>query len=234
MLRNWFKDEEGQGMVEYGLIIGLIAVVVIVALVALGPKIRDMFQDVNDQIDAIGAETVVTSDEKVIRAADRILLPGVGAFEDAARKLEESGMAALIKEQAAKGTPIMGICLGMQLLFEKSYEYGEHEGLGLIPGEIRPIADVIPAGLKIPHIGWNSLSFGKEKNELFKYLNEGDFVYFVHSFSGAMCDESVIATTEYGAELTAAVAKDNVYGCQFHPEKSGAIGLNILRGFADL
>ncbi len=181
---------------------------------------------------AIGAEAVVTSDPAIIRAADRLILPGVGAFEDAARKLRESGMADLVKEEAAHGKPIMGICLGMQLLFERSFEYGEHEGLGLIKGSVRPIADVIPKGLKIPHIGWNSLHF-THPHPLFKYLKEGDFVYFVHSFYATDCEDAVIATSEYGAPLTAAVASGNVMGCQFHPEKSGNAGLSILRAFCE-
>lgn len=181
---------------------------------------------------AIGVEAVVTADPAVIRAADRLILPGVGAFEDAARKLRESGMADLVKEEAARGKPIMGICLGMQMLFEKSFEYGEHEGLGLIKGAVRPIADVIPKGLKIPHIGWNALHFTRS-HPLFKYLKEGDFVYFVHSFYAADCDEAVIATSEYGAPLTAAVADGNVMGCQFHPEKSGEVGMRILRAFCE-
>jgi glutamine amidotransferase len=160
----------------------------------------------------------------------------VGAFEDAARKLRECGLDKVICDEAAKGKPILGICLGMQMLFEKSFEYGEHKGLGLIKGEVRPIAEVIGEGLKIPHIGWNALNFpkNKEKNELFKYLNEGDFVYFVHSYYGADCDEAVIATSEYGAPLTAAVASRNVYGCQFHPEKSGEVGLKILKAFCEM
>ena len=182
---------------------------------------------------AIGAEAVVTADPAVICAADRIILPGVGAFGDAAAKLAESGLGALVASEAKKGKPILGICLGMQLLFEKSYEYGEHEGLSLIKGEIRPIADVIPKDLKIPHIGWNALSFAGEKHPLFRYLKEGDCVYFVHSFYGANCAESVIATAEYGVPLTAAVARGNVMGCQFHPEKSGAVGLSILRAFCE-
>ena len=182
----------------------------------------------------IGADTVVTSDEETLRRADKIILPGVGAFGDAAAKLRESGLDRVVKEEAEKGKPIMGICLGMQLLLDVGYEYGEHEGLGLIKGEIRPISDVIPKGLKIPHIGWNALHFGENKHPLFKYINEGDCVYFVHSFYGTECDESVIATAEYGAPLTAAVAKDNVMGCQFHPEKSGDVGLNILRAFCDM
>ena len=182
---------------------------------------------------AIGVEAVVTNDPMVLCGADKIILPGVGAFEDAARKLRESGLDVVIKQLAADGKSLMGICLGMQMLFEKSYEYGEHEGLGLIKGAVKPIADVIPEDLKIPHIGWNALKF-KGDSPLFSKIREGDCVYFVHSFYAADCEESVIATAEYGAELTAAVAKDNVYGCQFHPEKSGAVGLNILRAFAEL
>lgn len=182
---------------------------------------------------AIGAEAVVTADPDEIRRADKIILPGVGAFGDAAQKLWASGLADVVIEQAKIGKSIMGICLGMQLLFEKSYEYGEHQGLGLIKGEIRPITDVIPKDYKVPHIGWNALHFGADKHPLFRYLKEGDFVYFVHSFYGANCDDSVIATAEYGAELTAAVASGNVYGCQFHPEKSGNVGLAILRAFCE-
>ena len=187
----------------------------------------------NSSLKMIGAESVVTADESVLRSADKILLPGVGAFEDAAKKLRDSGLADLLKELAAEGKPLLGICLGMQLLFEKSYEYGEHEGLGLIPGNVRPIRDVIPADYKIPHIGWNGLHF-RQENPLFRYVTEGDCVYFVHSFYAADCDDSVAATAEYGAELTAAVAKGNVYGCQFHPEKSGNVGLSILKAFAEL
>ena len=182
---------------------------------------------------AIGFEAVISSDPAVISAADKIILPGVGAFEDAAKKLFDSGLGALVIEEAQKGKPILGICLGMQLLFERSFEYGEHKGLGLIKGDIRPISDVIPADLKIPHIGWNALHFTEPRAEIFKYLKEGDHVYFVHSFYAANCEESVIATAEYGAPLTAAVAKGNVFGCQFHPEKSGAVGLSILRAFCE-
>ena len=182
---------------------------------------------------AIGAEAVVTADPAIIRAADRVILPGVGAFGDAVKKLRETGLDRVVLEEAANGKPLLGICLGMQLLFERSLEYGEHEGLGLIKGEIRPIAEAIPENLKIPHIGWNALSFGGSKHPLFRYLNEGDCVYFVHSYYGTQCAESVIATAEYGAPLTAAVAKDNVMGCQFHPEKSGTAGLSILRAFVE-
>ena len=182
---------------------------------------------------AIGVEAVITSDPEAIRSADRLILPGVGAFEDAARKLRESGMADLVKEQAAQGKPIMGICLGMQLLFDKSYEYGEHEGLGLIRGSVKPIADVIDPALKIPHIGWNPLIM-KRDCPLFRYIKEGDCVYFVHSYYAADCDEAVVATAEYSAELTAAVQNGNVYGCQFHPEKSGSVGLKILKAFCEI
>lgn len=181
----------------------------------------------------IGAEAVVTDEEAVIKAADKLILPGVGAFGDASRKLSASGLDKVILQEAKNGKPIMGICLGMQLLFEKGHEYGVHEGLGLLEGTVVPMAEVIPAELKIPHIGWNGLIFKKD-NPLFRYIKDGDFVYFVHSYFVKDCQSSLLATTEYGAELTAAVAKDNIYGCQFHPEKSGAIGLNILRGFADL
>ena len=182
---------------------------------------------------AIGAEAKLTSSAEEIAAAEKIVLPGVGAFGDAAEKLFSSGLAAVVVEQAKQGKPILGICLGMQLLFDVGYEYGCHKGLGLIVGEIRPIAEVIPAGYKIPHIGWNALSFPK-KNELFKDVSEGDCVYFVHSYYGAKCSDSVVAVTEYGAELTAAVARKNVYGCQFHPEKRGEVGLKILKAFAEL
>lgn len=182
---------------------------------------------------AIGAEAVVTGEADTILSAERVILPGVGAFGDAADKLRETGLDRVVCEAAAGGKPLMGICLGMQLLFERGYEYGVHEGLGLIPGEVRPIADVIPAGLKIPHIGWNALHFTENKSPLFRFIREGDCVYFVHSFYAADCDESVIATAEYGAPLTAAVQKGNVFGCQFHPEKSGRVGLNILRAFCE-
>ena len=183
---------------------------------------------------AIGADIEVVSDPEKLSLYDKIVLPGVGAFGDAAEKLRQSGMADAIIREAKAGKPILGICLGMQLLLEKSYEYGEHEGLGLIGGEIRPIADVIPSDLKIPHIGWNALHLTRPDCPIFKYLKEGDHVYFVHSFYGANCEDSVIAKAEYGAPLTAAVANGNVYGCQFHPEKSGNVGLSILKAFTEV
>ena len=182
---------------------------------------------------AIGVDAVVSGDAEVLRSADRLILPGVGAFGDAARKLRESGMDIVVKEEAAKGKPVMGICLGMQLLFEKGYEYGEHEGLGLLKGYVGPIADVIPEGLNIPHMGWNSLKFIREC-PLTKYISEGDHVYFVHSYAAFGCGESLACTAEYGADLTAMVCSGNVFGCQFHPEKSGETGLNILRAFCGL
>lgn len=182
---------------------------------------------------AIGVQACVTGDEKEIKNAKKIVLPGVGAFGDAIDKLKMTGLDKVIIEQVNQGKELLGICLGMQLLFDISYEYGEHEGLSLIKGSIKPIADVIDKDLKIPHIGWNSLKFTENKSKIFKYLNDGDFVYFVHSFYGTDCNESIIATTNYGADLTAAVGRDNIYGCQFHPEKSGKVGLKILKAFCE-
>lgn len=185
---------------------------------------------------AIGIDAQISGDPCAIRSWDKIVLPGVGAFGDAADKLSACGLSDLLREEAKKGKPVLGICLGMQLLFEKSEEYGEHEGLGLIEGTVKPIAPLIPEGYKVPHIGWNALRFPSDRpvSPLFRYIREGDYVYFVHSFSGQNCAESLIADTEYGAWLTAAVAKDNIYGCQFHPEKSGEVGLRILKAFAEL
>ena len=180
----------------------------------------------------IGADAVVTPDEKVIRQADKLLLPGVGAFGDAAEKLRQSGLDQVLREEVEKGKPLLGICLGMQLLFDRSLEFGVHQGLGLLRGEVRPIGEVIPKGLKIPQIGWNNLHFTRE-HPLFRYVKEGDSVYFVHSYYAADCAESLVAETEYGAPLTAAVALDHVMGCQFHPEKSGKVGLGILKAFAE-
>jgi glutamine amidotransferase len=184
----------------------------------------------------IGAEAVLTADPADLQRADRIVLPGVGAFGDAAEKLKRSGLQEPLLEQVRAGKPLLGICLGMQLLFEKSSEYGEHDGLGLIPGQVVTMEGVVPADYKIPHIGWNGLHFpeGKAKSPLFRYVEEGEWVYFVHTYYGSRCEASVIATTEYGAELTAAVARDNVYGVQFHPEKSGQTGMKILRAFCEL
>lgn len=184
-------------------------------------------------LQAIGAEVTVTGDAQQLKNADKLILPGVGAFEDAAKKLRNTGLDTVIKEEAARGKPILGICLGMQLLFEKSYEYGEHPGLGLIPGSVVPMEGFLPENLKIPHIGWNALRM-KKSSPLFRYIAEGDCVYFVHSYFAAHCEDFVIADTEYGQWLTAAVQRENVFGCQFHPEKSGSVGLNILRAFAEM
>lgn len=181
----------------------------------------------------IGAEAEVVSDPAALRRAERIILPGVGAFGDAADKLRNAGLDAPVKEAANGGKPLLGICLGMQLLFDRGYEYGEHEGLGLLPGEIRAVSEMAPAGAKIPHIGWNSLHFVR-KHPLFKYVREGDFVYFVHSYAAVGCGGSLVAVTDYGAPLTAAAAKGSVMGCQFHPEKSGEVGLSILRAFCEI
>jgi len=183
-------------------------------------------------LDYIGADSVVTSDAEVIRKADKIILPGVGAFEDAIRLLRQTGLVPVIEEQVAKGKPLLGICLGMQLLFETSFEYGCHKGLGFIKGDVCPIEGDVPKGFKIPHMGWNSLDF-KKQSPLFKYINDGDYVYFVHSYYAKNCDD-VIATSNYGADLTAAVQKGNVFGAQFHPEKSGETGLKILKAFAEM
>lgn len=182
---------------------------------------------------AIGEKAVISADKDVISSADRILLPGVGAFSDAANKLEKTGLKDAVISAAKIGTPIMGVCLGMQLLFDKSFEFGEFNGLGLISGEIRPISDYIPKDFKIPHIGWNKLRI-KSKHPLLKYTGENDYAYFVHSYCAVNCDKSIIADTEYGADITAVVAEKNVLGCQFHPEKSGEAGLKILKAFSEL
>ncbi len=184
----------------------------------------------------IGAEAAVTSDPKILENSERIILPGVGAFADAAQKLSNNGLDEILVELAGAGKPLLGICLGMQLLFERSYEYGESAGLGLLSGEVKPIAPIIPSGYKIPHIGWNELKFtgAGKASRLLKYISEGDCVYFVHSYAAMDCDDSLLAEAEYGANLTAAVANNNVFGCQFHPEKSGTVGLRILKAFCEI
>lgn len=188
----------------------------------------------SSSLKAIGADAEVTGEREKIEAADKIILPGVGAFSDAKKKLDEARLTEVIIERANAGVPLMGICLGMQLLFEKSFEYGEHDGLGLIKGRVIPMQGVIDKDLKIPHIGWNALHFTEHKSDLFKYINENDCVYFVHSFFASDCEENTIATAEYSKELTAAVQRKNVYGCQFHPEKSGEVGLKILKAFCEV
>lgn len=181
----------------------------------------------------IGVDSVITSDEAVLKACDSVILPGVGAFGDAVEKLKNTGLDKVVCDQAQCGKPLMGICLGMQLLFDKSYEYGEHNGLGLIKGEVVPMDGRLPADLRIPHIGWNELRF-KRQSPLLKYVKDGDFVYFVHSFFVDGNNPNAVAVTDYGADISAVVADGNVFGCQFHPEKSGETGLSILRAFSEL
>lgn len=182
---------------------------------------------------AIGIDADYTGNPAEIRKADKLILPGVGAFRDAREALRSTGLNRVVQEEAGKGKPLMGICLGMQMLFDRSYEYGEYEGLGLIPGEIVPMEGRIPKDLPIPHIGWNELML-KQPSPLMKNTANGDYVYFVHSYYAETPAEYVIATTDYGVEMTAAVQKDNVYGCQFHPEKSSEVGLSILKAFCEL
>ncbi len=182
----------------------------------------------------IGADAVISGDAAVLRAAEKIILPGVGAFEDAIGKLRTAGLDGVVKEEAASDKYLMGICLGMQLLFDRSFEFGTFDGLGLLKGDVVDMRPVIPTELKVPQIGWNALHLKRPEHPLFKYIKDGDFVYFVHSFYADKCGDSVLATCEYGAELTAAAGKGNVMGCQFHPEKSGLVGLSILKAFCEL
>ena len=183
---------------------------------------------------AIGQEVVVSREPEVLRRADHVLLPGVGAFQDAVTKLRQSHLDEMVYEAVKEGKPLMGICLGMQMLFEKSFEYGEYEGLGLLKGQVIPMAGRIPEDLKVPHMGWNALNITQPDGNLFRNTREGDYVYFVHSYFAHGCEDSLAARTEYGTWLTAAVEKDNVFGCQFHPEKSGEVGLGILKAFCEV
>ena len=180
----------------------------------------------------IGTEVVVTGDKKTIESADKIILPGVGAFKDAMQKLTQTGLDKVVIKQAKLGKKILGICLGMQLLFERSFEFGECKGLGLLKGEIVGMQGVLDKSLKIPHIGWNSLQFKKD-SYLNKYIKNGDYVYFVHSFYASGCEESLVSVAEYQIEIPATVQSGNVCGCQFHPEKSGDVGLKILKAFCE-
>ena len=190
-------------------------------------------RSVQKACEAVGTRAHITSDPKEILSADHVILPGVGAFGDCMKSLSDNHMIATIHEVIRQGTPFLGICLGMQMLFEESHEFGVHRGLGLLKGKILPIAPKIPESYKIPHIGWNPLSI-KKASPLFKHIKDGDAVYFVHSYYAECQKDDLLASSEYGAELTAAVASGNVYGCQFHPEKSGEVGLNILKGFSEL
>ncbi len=187
----------------------------------------------SSSLNALGFETVVTGSKDILKKSGKIILPGVGAFGDAADKLKSEGLDEFLINEAKNKKPLLGICLGMQLLFDKSYEYGIHSGLGLIKGCVRPIKDVCDKSLKIPHIGWNRLDLTNPPHPLFKHIKNGDYVYFVHSYYASDCSESTIAVTDYSAPLTAAVANKNVIGCQFHPEKSGRVGLEILRAFCE-
>ena len=185
-------------------------------------------------LEFVGAEATVSGDAAVLRRADKLILPGVGAFGDAAAKLRATGLDQVVLEEAAAGKPLLGICLGMQLLFEESEEYGIHPGLGLLKGRVVAMEGRLPAGLPIPHIGWNGLRLVKPNRPLFRETKDGDCVYFVHSFYAEGCEDSLAATAEYGLDLTATVWRDNVYGCQFHPEKSGPVGLKMLRAFVEV
>ena len=182
----------------------------------------------------LGIDTVVTADADEIRKADRIILPGVGAFADAKQKLLDTGLVPVLEEEVKNGKPLLGICLGMQMLFEKSYEYGEHEGLGFIKGAVCPLNEDIPSDLKVPHIGWNKLIIKDISNPMLKYTNDGDYVYYVHSFYAKNCDDSLIAYSEYHVNIPGLVNSGNVFGAQFHPEKSGEVGLKMLKAFSEV
>ncbi|MBR0464039.1 MAG: imidazole glycerol phosphate synthase subunit HisH [Clostridia bacterium] len=185
---------------------------------------------------AIGAEAVVTNQPETVLSADRVILPGVGAFADAAKKLSATGLSEVVRSVVDSGKPLLGICLGMQLLFETSYEFGEHKGLGLIPGRVVALKERISPELKIPHIGWNQLSLIEKSGKvhpIFNRIKNGDYVYFVHSYYATSCDQYVIANTDYSIPVTAAVARGCICGCQFHPEKSGDVGLRILKSFCE-
>ena len=181
----------------------------------------------------IGEDAVISADSATLLSAERIILPGVGAFGDAIASLKEKGLDKILKQAAENGTPLLGICLGMQLLFDKSYEYGEHEGLGLIKGEIVPIKSLLSDERKVPHMGWNSLVF-KKTSPLLTDIEEGSYVYYVHSYCGANCTDAVDAVSNYGCEIVGAVSHKNVFGMQFHPEKSGEVGLKMLSSFCKL
>lgn len=177
----------------------------------------------------VGMKTKITKNSKDIKSAESLILPGVGAFRDSIKSLEDTGLIPLIKEEVKKGKFLIGICIGMQLLFEKSYEYGEYQGLGLMKGDIQKL-DI---SLKIPHMGWNNLVFKKE-DSILKYIKENDYVYYVHSYYANSYNNELIAYSEYESLIPAIVRKDNIYGIQFHPEKSADVGLNILKAYKEL
>ena len=185
-------------------------------------------------LDYTGLENIFTNSESEIRKADALILPGVGAFRDAIDILNKTGLGTIVKEEAENGKKILGICLGMQLLFDKSYEYGEYKGLGLINGDIVSMKDNLKnKKLKVPHMGWNSLEFLKE-DKILKYINAGEYVYYVHSYYAKNCNDSVIACSDYDIKIPGIVKNNNIYGIQFHPEKSGKTGLNILKAFGEM
>ena len=188
----------------------------------------------SSSLKALGLETEITRDADKLRAADRIILPGVGAFGDAKAKLADTGLVPVIQEEAQR-KPLLGICLGMQLLFDRSFEYGEHPGLGLVPGQVVDLhGELEDKTLKVPHMGWNSLQIVRD-DPLFKYFNDGEYVYYVHSFYARDCGASTLGTSQYGnVAVTGAVRCGNVYGTQFHPEKSGDAGLRLLKAFSEL
>ncbi|HKK96021.1 MAG TPA: imidazole glycerol phosphate synthase subunit HisH [Anaerovoracaceae bacterium] len=184
-------------------------------------------------LEYVGLKSIVSNNKDELIKADRIILPGVGAFRDAFDKLNKANMIKFLNEIKDENMPLMGICLGMQLLFERSYEYGTHGGLGYLKGEVIDMKKDIDSDLKIPHMGWNKLSLVKS-NPLLKYTSDGEFVYFVHSYMADNCEDSLVAYSEYGCKVPAMVSKNNIYGCQFHPEKSGETGLNILKAFNEV
>lgn len=187
-------------------------------------------------LQALGVTSVITSNAKQLAAASHIILPGVGAFGDARQKLAHSKLDTALTSLAGKGKPLLGICLGMQLLFERSYEFGTHEGLGLIPGEVCPLEPDLRAGgfaYKVPHIGWNSLTLHTQ-SALTKYIKNGDYMYYVHSYYATKCEKNTAASSGYGVQVPGIVQNKNVYGTQFHPEKSGDKGLGVLRAFLEV
>mgnify|MGYP000636348419 CR=1 FL=1 len=188
----------------------------------------------SSSLKALGLETEITRDADKLRAADRIILPGVGAFGDAKDKLDDTGLVPVLLEEAER-KPFLGFCLGMQLLFDRSFEYGEHPGLGLVPGQVVDLHnDLEDKTLKVPHMGWNSLQIAKD-DPLFKYFKDGEYVYYVHSFYAKDCAASTLGTSQYGnVAVTGAVRNGNVWGTQFHPEKSGTVGLKILKAFGEV
>ena len=188
----------------------------------------------SSSLKALGLETEITRDADKLRSADRIILPGVGAFGDARAKLDATGLVPVIQVEAQK-KPLLGICLGMQLLFDRSFEYGEHPGLGLVPGQVVDLhGELEDKTLKVPHMGWNSLQIVRD-DPLFKYFEDGEYVYYVHSFYARDCEASTLGTSQYGNVAVTGVARNgNVYGTQFHPEKSGDAGLRLLKAFSEL